>query len=117
MIRRPPRSTLFPYTTLFRYGFVRPRRLERTRAPIGSVVFINSPVDTRSTTIHAVGLRWYVLFVTIPVVLAEDNALLREGITRLISSDDYFELVGVGSDYPELIELITTCEPDRKSTR
>jgi DNA-binding NarL/FixJ family response regulator len=75
-------------------------------------VFINSPVDTRSTTIHAVGLRWYVLFVTIRVVLAEDNALLREGITRLISSDDYFELVGVGSDYPELIELITTCEPD-----
>src|SRR5256885_490795 len=27
MIRRPPRSTLFPYTTLFRSGFV--RRLHR----------------------------------------------------------------------------------------
>jgi len=40
--------------------------------------------------------------------LGEDNALLREGITRLISSDDYFDLVGVASDYPELIELITT---------
>src|SRR5437868_10176818 len=29
MIRRPPRSTLFPYTTLFRsafYGILRPRR-------------------------------------------------------------------------------------------
>src|SRR2546430_4496034 len=25
MIRRPPRSTLFPYTTLFRSGSVRPR--------------------------------------------------------------------------------------------
>ena len=49
---------------------------------------------------------------TIRVVLAEDNALLREGITRLISSDAEFELVGVGSDYPELIELITTHEPD-----
>ena len=49
---------------------------------------------------------------TIRVVLAEDNALLREGITRLISSDDDFELVGVGCDYPELIELITTHEPD-----
>jgi DNA-binding NarL/FixJ family response regulator len=59
-----------------------------------------------------VGLRWYLLFVTIRVVLAEDNALLREGITRLISSDNYFDLVGVGSDYPELIELITTHEPD-----
>src|SRR2546422_5808168 len=26
MIRRPPRSTLFPYTTLFRSGSKRPRR-------------------------------------------------------------------------------------------
>src|SRR2546427_2715623 len=26
MIRRPPRSTLFPYTTLFRSGFVRDRQ-------------------------------------------------------------------------------------------
>src|SRR2546426_7738142 len=26
MIRRPPRSTLFPYTTLFRSGLERPRR-------------------------------------------------------------------------------------------
>src|SRR2546426_2688384 len=25
MIRRPPRSTLFPYTTLFRSGFLRPK--------------------------------------------------------------------------------------------
>ena len=48
----------------------------------------------------------------IRVVLAEDNALLREGISRLISSDDYFDLVGVGSDYPELIGLIETHEPD-----
>src|SRR3712207_7307691 len=30
MIRRPPRSTLFPYTTLFRSGFSR-SRLKRTR--------------------------------------------------------------------------------------
>src|SRR5256886_11428983 len=30
MIRRPPRSTLFPYTTLFRSGFVqRDERLQR----------------------------------------------------------------------------------------
>src|SRR3712207_9040932 len=28
MIRRPPRSTLFPYTTLFRSQGVRPRRRE-----------------------------------------------------------------------------------------
>src|SRR5689334_24856035 len=32
MIRRPPRSTLFPYTTLFRSG---PRRIRRAPPPTG----------------------------------------------------------------------------------
>src|SRR5258707_9844484 len=31
MIRRPPRSTLFPYTTLFRSGFLVPSCLESYR--------------------------------------------------------------------------------------
>src|SRR5256885_8682069 len=31
MIRRPPRSTLFPYTTLFRSAWHRPRRCVRCR--------------------------------------------------------------------------------------
>src|SRR5256886_4121974 len=31
MIRRPPRSTLFPYTTLFRSGFGQPGRLQVRR--------------------------------------------------------------------------------------
>src|SRR5258708_29411840 len=40
MIRRPPRSTLFPYTTLFRSGtFVTRRHLPRRRDP--------RPVDER----------------------------------------------------------------------
>src|SRR2546422_4422343 len=33
MIRRPPRSTLFPYTTLFRSGQQRQRRLRKTLGP------------------------------------------------------------------------------------
>src|SRR6266487_6793118 len=33
MIRRPPRSTLFPYTTLFRSAAPRLPRLRRTAAP------------------------------------------------------------------------------------
>src|SRR3712207_8598639 len=32
MIRRPPRSTLFPYTTLFRSGVQGQRRLDRNSA-------------------------------------------------------------------------------------
>src|SRR2546430_13332398 len=37
MIRRPPRSTLFPYTTLFRSG----------RAENGPVTILSVPVDRR----------------------------------------------------------------------
>src|SRR2546422_5108955 len=33
MIRRPPRSTLFPYTTLFRSRSGAPREVRRARAP------------------------------------------------------------------------------------
>src|SRR2546422_5530816 len=33
MIRRPPRSTLFPYTTLFRSGFAERRRHSRGAEP------------------------------------------------------------------------------------
>src|SRR3712207_7648560 len=46
MIRRPPRSTLFPYTTLFRSGSAAPGGLEAgrrfaeiTMAGLGSVAF------------------------------------------------------------------------------
>src|SRR3712207_7262477 len=34
MIRRPPRSTLFPYTTLFRSGLRRHLELDRDRARV-----------------------------------------------------------------------------------
>src|SRR5437660_7990725 len=34
MIRRPPRSTLFPYTTLFRSGAALVRSRPRARAPV-----------------------------------------------------------------------------------
>src|SRR2546429_4785944 len=37
MIRRPPRSTLFPYTTLFRSQASGPRLPDRRRAPHGAV--------------------------------------------------------------------------------
>src|SRR5256885_4221975 len=40
MIRRPPRSTLFPYTTLFRSG----GKLSRTRARVSFRPFDESPI-------------------------------------------------------------------------
>jgi DNA-binding NarL/FixJ family response regulator len=47
----------------------------------------------------------------IRVVLAEDNALLREGVSRLIDAHADLELVGVASDLPELLTVITECKP------
>src|SRR2546422_2623173 len=56
MIRRPPRSTLFPYTTLFRSRVpIVPRRIERARVahelvnahPAGEVVFLGQVADPR----------------------------------------------------------------------
>jgi DNA-binding NarL/FixJ family response regulator len=48
----------------------------------------------------------------IRVVLAEDNALLREGVSRMIKDDEGFELAGAAADYPELLRLIETSDPD-----
>src|SRR2546427_2872880 len=50
MIRRPPRSTLFPYTTLFRSGFASKRRsfTLRATATLGTV---KAMASTRSSTI------------------------------------------------------------------
>src|SRR3712207_7947380 len=51
MIRRPPRSTLFPYTTLFRSGsdpLARRQQLERAALPpLGQLVQTRDPVRDR----------------------------------------------------------------------
>jgi DNA-binding NarL/FixJ family response regulator len=54
----------------------------------------------------------YRLMERIRVALAEDNVLLREGISRLIAANDDFELVGTASDLPELLALVGTQHPD-----
>ena len=48
----------------------------------------------------------------IRVVLAEDNALLREGVSRLVGAQDDLELVGVATDLPSLLALIQQHDPD-----
>jgi DNA-binding NarL/FixJ family response regulator len=49
---------------------------------------------------------------TIRVALAEDNVLLREGISRLVSASEDFELVGVASDLPQLLAAVAEQVPD-----
>jgi DNA-binding NarL/FixJ family response regulator len=46
------------------------------------------------------------------VALAEDNALLREGMSRLVAANEDFELVGVAGDLPQLLALVAEREPD-----
>src|SRR2546430_10317761 len=49
MIRRPPRSTLFPYTTLFRS---RPGRLGRTYVPSDGKLPVSNLCRARSAASH-----------------------------------------------------------------
>jgi len=48
----------------------------------------------------------------IRVVLAEDHALVREGISRLIDAQPDLELVGVALDLRQLYSTIEQCDPD-----
>lgn len=49
---------------------------------------------------------------TISVVLAEDNSLLRQGLVRLIELDPTLKLVGTATDLPSLLALIDDQRPD-----
>jgi len=48
----------------------------------------------------------------IRVALAEDNVLLREGVSRLVSANEDFELVGTAADLPQLLALVGEQHPD-----
>lgn len=49
---------------------------------------------------------------TLRLVLAEDNALLRDGLARLIRSQPDLELAGIAADFGQLIEIIDQKQPD-----
>lgn len=48
----------------------------------------------------------------IRVVLAEDNPLLREGVSRVVAAYDDLHVVATASDLPELVAAVEACEPD-----
>jgi DNA-binding NarL/FixJ family response regulator len=50
--------------------------------------------------------------VAIRLVLAEDNYLVREGVRRLIESDDDLELAAVCEDYDSLLAAVEAEKPD-----
>src|SRR2546429_9614483 len=97
MIRRPPRSTLFPYTTLFRSPIVAPAALDRTS---GEVLNVNG--DAAAGAIAASLSARLLVFVTdVPGVRGKDGrviaqldadkarALVDRKSTRLNSSHGY----------------------------
>ena len=49
---------------------------------------------------------------TIRVALAEDHAMVRAGLTRLVREIPDVELVGVAEDGHEAVELVEMLEPD-----
>src|SRR5256885_10263357 len=55
MIRRPPRSTLFPYTTLFRSGTERPRRCPAAAGAVapGEPLVHGRGEDRKSTRLNS----------------------------------------------------------------
>jgi DNA-binding NarL/FixJ family response regulator len=48
----------------------------------------------------------------IRVALAEDHALVRDGLTRLVEAEADLQLVGVASDLPDLLALVEKEDPD-----
>jgi len=48
----------------------------------------------------------------IRVALAEDNVLLREGISRLVDAADGLDVVGVAADLPQLLDIVRERAPD-----
>src|SRR3712207_7033390 len=92
MIRRPPRSTLFPYTTLFRSGADRPEQsaAERVIGALPEVV----RVDAHDEAMHAfLGSRHALEVLVVGREMREESRLVRSNIvdrdrksTRLNSS-------------------------------
>src|ERR1051325_2777407 len=84
MIRRPPRSTLFPYTTLFRSQhapLVVPRRYEFFRDQIHAVVQTADIADVGGAIV-AHNLRW------LDMLVHKDNRRVRTARERGVDAVD-----------------------------
>ena len=48
----------------------------------------------------------------ITIVIADDHAIFRDGLRRLLEAEERFELIGEASDGSEAIELVRKLQPD-----
>src|SRR3712207_7884922 len=58
MIRRPPRSTLFPYTTLFRSRWVGARHIKWLAEQASTAATEGAPVDLPLISYYGTGRLW-----------------------------------------------------------
>src|SRR5438874_1486461 len=86
MLRRPPRSTLFPYTTLFRSA--QPDVLR----PLGV------PPEKHTRPIR--------------LLLADDHQIVRAGLRKLLDCEPGFSVIGEAGDGAEAVELVARLNPD-----
>src|SRR3712207_8413068 len=99
MIRRPPRSTLFPYTTLFRSPVRLPSE-RRTRAPAGSTQSrqehdaLGLDQDRKSTRLNSSHANIsYAVFCLKKKKLNVQHSSLYYTLTRSLCSAHQFRLV------------------------
>src|SRR5258708_34674250 len=82
MIRRPPRSTLFPYTTLFRSLARQPRVVPVVRVPWGRI--------GRARELRAVGTRKRAEVIVETVVLLDDDHHVLDRTLRFLAAPAAF---------------------------
>src|SRR5260221_4878937 len=81
MIRRPPRSTLFPYTTLFRSRGVIELLMQRQAAQPGGIVCLRGNHEQMAIDAHASDHA-------VPLWLANNGARSEEHTSELQSHSD-----------------------------
>src|SRR3989442_7096885 len=85
MIRRPPRSTLFPYTTLFRSSYLILRRLVASRTgglPSSVPPFEVARLDRKSTRLNSSHVR-----ISYAVFCLKKKTNPRPGYNRDMTAD------------------------------
>src|SRR2546426_8304289 len=95
MIRRPPRSTLFPYTTLFR-SFPVDERVAVAVRPRASVAEVRGGLET--------------------ILVVEDDDQLRRSVKRILEAAGY-QIVTAADGLEALENALDGAAQDRKSTR
>src|SRR3712207_8805477 len=86
MIRRPPRSTLFPYTTLFRSGDLVAVLLELALGLEDEVVALVLQLDRLAAFLVLGGVAFGLALHLVDLVLGEAAGILDRKSTRLNSS-------------------------------